>query len=131
MAAGVGPDGQGVERVQHRRCTGSSAPGRKLDDAFFDELTEVLIAADCGVELSERLVAALRQRARREKLDDGAAAIAALKAEILAVMNTYDRIAPPQRGAERGPRGRGQREWQDDHHRQARVPAAARRAAPR
>ena len=70
---------------------GLAAPGRKLDDAFYDDLTEVLIAADCGVELSERLVAALRQRARHEKLGDGAAAIAALKAEILAVMNTYDR----------------------------------------
>ena len=70
---------------------GLAAPGRKLDDAFFDELTEVLIAADCGVELSERLAAALRERARREKLADGAAAIGALKAEILAVMSTYDR----------------------------------------
>lgn len=70
---------------------GLAAPGRKLDDAFFDELTEVLIAADCGVELSERLAAALRHRVRGEKLADGAAAIAALKAEILAVMNTYDR----------------------------------------
>jgi fused signal recognition particle receptor len=51
----------------------------------------VLIAADCGVELSERLVAALRQRARRDRFADGAEAIAALKGEILAVMNTYDR----------------------------------------
>ncbi len=70
---------------------GLAVPGRKLDDAFYEELTEVLIAADCGVELSERLTAALRQRARREKLGDAAEAIAALKAEILAVMGTYDR----------------------------------------
>jgi fused signal recognition particle receptor len=70
---------------------GLAAPGRKLDDAFYDELTEVLIAADCGVELAERLATALRHRARREKLEDGAAAISALKAEILAVMSTYDR----------------------------------------
>jgi fused signal recognition particle receptor len=71
--------------------SGLAAAGRKLDDAFYDDLTEVLIAADCGVELSDRLVAALRARARSEKLPDAAAAIAALKAEILAVMNTYDR----------------------------------------
>jgi fused signal recognition particle receptor len=70
---------------------GLADPGRKLDDAFYDDLIEVLIAADCGVELSERLAAALRIRAHREKLGDGAAAIAALKAEILAVMTTYDR----------------------------------------
>jgi fused signal recognition particle receptor len=70
---------------------GLAAPGRKLDDGFYEELTEVLIAADCGVELAERLATALRQRARREKLEDGATAISALKAEILAVMSTYDR----------------------------------------
>jgi fused signal recognition particle receptor len=70
---------------------GLAAPGRKLDEAFYDDLIEVLIAADCGPELSERLAHALRLRARREKLADGAAAIAALKAEILAVMETYDR----------------------------------------
>jgi fused signal recognition particle receptor len=70
---------------------GLSVTGRKLDDAFYDDLTEVLISADCGPELSERLALALRLRARREKLSDGAGAIAALKAEILAVMETYDR----------------------------------------
>ena len=65
--------------------------GRKLDATFYDDLLEVLISADCGVELSERLVASLRERARREHLRDAQAAIGALKAEILAVMNTYDR----------------------------------------
>jgi fused signal recognition particle receptor len=70
---------------------GLTVPGRRLDDAFYDELTEVLIAADCGVELAERLATALRHRARREKLEDGATAIAALKAEILGVMSTHDR----------------------------------------
>jgi len=45
-----------------------AAPGRKVDDGFFDDLLEVLISADCGVELSERLVVALRDRVRREKI---------------------------------------------------------------
>ncbi len=70
---------------------GVATPGRKLDAAFYDDLTEVLIASDCGVELSERLVASLRARAHRDKLGDAAQAIAALKQEILAVMSTYDR----------------------------------------
>jgi fused signal recognition particle receptor len=70
---------------------GVAAPGRKLDAAFYDDLTEVLIASDCGVELSERLAASLRARAHRDKLSDAAQAIAALKQEILAVMNIYDR----------------------------------------
>jgi fused signal recognition particle receptor len=68
-----------------------AAPGRKLDAAFYDDLTEVLIASDCGVELSERLSASLRARAHRDKLSDAAQAIGALKQEILAVMSTYDR----------------------------------------
>jgi fused signal recognition particle receptor len=68
-----------------------AAPGRKVDDGFFDDLLEVLISADCGVELSERLVVSLRDRVRREKIGDASGAIAALKAEILAVMSTYDR----------------------------------------
>jgi fused signal recognition particle receptor len=70
---------------------GVAAPGRKLDAAFYDDLSEVLIASDCGVELSERLTASLRARAHRDKLGDAAQAIAALKQEILAVMSTYDR----------------------------------------
>jgi fused signal recognition particle receptor len=70
---------------------GLGVPGRKVDEAFFDDLLEVLVSADCGVELSERLVASLRDTVRREKVGDAAGAIAALKAEILAVMNTYDR----------------------------------------
>jgi fused signal recognition particle receptor len=70
---------------------GLADPDRKVDDAFYDDLVEVLISADCGVELSERLVASLRDRVRRQKIGDALGAIAALKAEILAVMGTYDR----------------------------------------
>ncbi len=70
---------------------GIAASGRKLDAAFYDDLTEVLIASDCGVELSERLSASLRARAHRDKLGDAAQAIGALKQEILAVMSAYDR----------------------------------------
>jgi fused signal recognition particle receptor len=64
---------------------------RKPDAAFYDDLTEVLIGADCGVELSERLVRSLRTRVDREKIRDAEGAVTALKGEILAVMETYDR----------------------------------------
>jgi signal recognition particle GTPase len=40
---------------------GIATPGRKPDETFFDDLLEVLISADCGVELSERLVASDRK----------------------------------------------------------------------
>jgi fused signal recognition particle receptor len=64
---------------------------RKIDDAFYDDLLEVLLGADVGVELSERLVRALRGRVSAEHVKSVDAAIDALKQEILAVMETYDR----------------------------------------
>ena len=63
----------------------------KPDDAFFDDLLEVMLGADCGAELSERLVAALRRRVSAEHIRDATAAVAALRAEILAVMESLDR----------------------------------------
>src|SRR5579859_1382612 len=55
----------------------------KLDDEFYDDVLEALISADCGVATSERLVEQLRERVREDRLRDGAAALDALKAEIL------------------------------------------------
>ena len=63
----------------------------KADDAFYDALLEVLLGADAGVELSERLVSALRLRAGAERIRTAATAIDALKQEILDVMKGYDR----------------------------------------
>src|SRR5207245_6474138 len=63
----------------------------KPDDAFFDDLQEALLAADCGVELSERLGHALRARVKAERIRDARHAVAALKGEILAVMTAHDR----------------------------------------
>ena len=40
--------------------------GRKLDEAFYEELETVLLSADVGVAASEWLIDALRARARRE-----------------------------------------------------------------
>jgi fused signal recognition particle receptor len=64
---------------------------RKLDDEFFDDVAELLIGADCGVQLSEQLVASLRETVQREKLRDAAAGIAALKQEMLTVLGGRDR----------------------------------------
>jgi fused signal recognition particle receptor len=63
----------------------------KPDDAFFDDLLDALLSADCGVELSERLVRSLRARVKAEHINDAQHAVAALKGEILAVMAGYDR----------------------------------------
>jgi fused signal recognition particle receptor len=63
----------------------------KLDDEFFDDVTELLVGADCGVQLSERLVAAVRETARRERLQDAASGVAALKNQMLELLGDRDR----------------------------------------
>ena len=64
---------------------------RDLDDDFYDDLTEILIAADCGAEVAEGLVTRLRERVRDERIATAEEALAALKAEMLALMQTRDR----------------------------------------
>jgi fused signal recognition particle receptor len=62
-----------------------------VDDALFDELEAALISADCGVEASAMLIARLRGRARRERIEDGTALRQALKAELLALLAPLER----------------------------------------
>lgn len=45
--------------------------GLKVDEALFEELEYALIAADCGVEAAASLIADLRSRANRERIEDG------------------------------------------------------------
>jgi fused signal recognition particle receptor len=66
--------------------------GRALDDASFDELEAALLMADCGVEATNALLARLRERARRERIEDGAALRQALKDALLEL------VAPLERG---------------------------------
>ena len=61
--------------------------GIKVDDALFEELEMALIAADCGIEASQLLIERLWERARVEKISDGAVlkrALADVVAELLA-----------------------------------------------
>jgi fused signal recognition particle receptor len=46
--------------------------GRKLDEAFYEEMEEVLIAADVGVDTSMWLVDKVRSMARKERVTDAA-----------------------------------------------------------
>ena len=64
---------------------------RPIDDALFEELETALISADCGVEASAMLVARLRGRARRERIEDAAELKQALKAELLALLAPLER----------------------------------------
>ena len=57
---------------------GSLLRGRKVDEALFEELEAALLQADAGVEASTGLISALREQARRQKLDSAEALRGAL-----------------------------------------------------
>jgi fused signal recognition particle receptor len=61
---------------------------RKIDEALFEELETALLSADCGVEATQAIVAELRQRAKKERVEDGAA----LKATLKSILR--ERLAP-------------------------------------
>jgi fused signal recognition particle receptor len=61
--------------------------GIKVDETLFEELEFALIAADCGVDAAQLLISRLRERARRDRIEDGETlkqALADLVAELLA-----------------------------------------------
>jgi len=64
---------------------------RRIDEPFFEELETVLLSADCGVEATRALVDDVRGKVRKQRIEDGAALKAALKASML------ERLAPLER----------------------------------
>ena len=60
--------------------------GRALDDDLLDELETRLLLADCGVDATRKIVNALKQRARKERIvgaDEALAALSAILADLL------------------------------------------------
>jgi len=64
---------------------------RKIDAALFDDLEAALLSADCGVDATRALLEDLRERVKKQRIEDGAALKVALKAAVLA------RLAPLER----------------------------------
>jgi fused signal recognition particle receptor len=44
---------------------------RRVDESLFEDLETALLQADCGVAATEWLVASLREKARKERIEDG------------------------------------------------------------
>jgi fused signal recognition particle receptor len=63
----------------------------RIDESFYEELETALLTADCGVEASAALIADLRLRARRERIEDGAALRAALRASLTELLAPLER----------------------------------------
>ena len=59
----------------------------KIDESTWDELEELLISADVGVETTGKLLSRVKKRVRDEKLSDGAGARQALKAEMVSLLD--------------------------------------------
>jgi fused signal recognition particle receptor len=68
-----------------------------VDEALFGELETALITADCGVEASAGLIAALRARARSERPADGSELKRMLKQELLELLTPLERSLVPAR----------------------------------
>ena len=64
---------------------------RDLDDDFYDDLLEILIASDAGMDVAARLVESLRERVRLERIGTAEDALGVLKAEMLALLQARDR----------------------------------------
>ncbi len=64
---------------------------RDLDDSFYDDLLEILIGADAGMGVAEQLVEGLRARVRDERITDAEQALAALKQEMVELLQQSDR----------------------------------------
>jgi fused signal recognition particle receptor len=60
--------------------------GVKVDEALFEDLETALLSSDAGVETTRWLLAALRERVRKERLTDGQQVKAALRALLVELM---------------------------------------------
>ncbi len=67
------------------KLTGAFA-GRRIDDEALDELEEILITADMGVEVTTTVVGALREGVARGQIKDYKSVIYALKKELLKIL---------------------------------------------
>jgi fused signal recognition particle receptor len=61
---------------------------KKIDDAFFDELLDILILGDMGVETSEKLIDQLKRTVKRDRIRDAEEIINLLKAGIQDILKS-------------------------------------------
>ena len=72
------------------KVTGLFGAGRKLDEAFYEELETALISADVGVNATEHLIEALRSRAKRERYTEAAQLQQALAENLVAMLKPVE-----------------------------------------
>ena len=63
---------------------------RKVDEGFLDELEEVLIMSDIGVETSTKIIGSLRERIKKEKIEGEEEVKKALREEMQKILDVAD-----------------------------------------
>ena len=63
---------------------------RKVDEEFLDELEEALIMSDIGIETSTKIIGNLRERIKKEKIEDEEQVKEALREEIGKILEISD-----------------------------------------
>ena len=63
---------------------------RKVDEEFLDELEEILIMSDIGMDTSIKIINALRERIKKEKLQDEEEVKQALREEMQKILDITD-----------------------------------------
>ena len=58
-----------------------------IDEAAWSELEELLIAADVGINTTEKLINRVRKRVAEERINDGSLVLPVLKAEMVNILN--------------------------------------------
>ena len=64
---------------------------RRVDESLFEDLETALLQADCGVAATEWLLATLRERARKDRIEDGESLKRALKDSITELLQPLER----------------------------------------
>ena len=75
----------------------------RLDDAVWDEIEEILISSDVGVDASLRLIERLKQQVRRERLDSADVVMDALRQALAEDLAAPEPDEAGPEGAEYGP----------------------------
>jgi fused signal recognition particle receptor len=68
------------------RLSGALLPGRKIDEALLREIEEILITADIGVKTTTAILTAVRNRVRKEGLENADELYYFIKQEILSIL---------------------------------------------
>ncbi len=63
---------------------------RKVDEDFLDELEEVLILSDIGIETSTKIISALRDRMKKEKIQEAEEVKTVLREEMKKILDVTD-----------------------------------------